>query len=65
MGRSGRDHMGHRDGEGFDGHGIRGRFDDRWDPDPDPSHDLRDIYEDSPDPAERDYLWPETEEDDD
>jgi hypothetical protein len=68
MGRGGRDRMGHRGAEGFGGHGIRGSYDDRRDPvnpDQDPSHDLRDIYEDPADPAGRDYLWPENEEDDD
>jgi hypothetical protein len=59
--------MGNRGGEGFGGHGIRGNYDDRWDPvnpDQDPSLDLRDIYEDSTDHTGRDYIWPENEEDD-
>ena len=65
MGRGTRDRPGHRGSEGVGGQGIRGIHDERWDPDQDPFQDVRDISEDSTDPAGRDYLWPENEEDED
>jgi hypothetical protein len=68
MGRGGRERTRNRGGEGFEGHGVRGRYDDRWDPrhpDQDPCRDLRDMYEETPDPVAEEYLWPEQEEDED
>jgi hypothetical protein len=68
MGRGGRERISHRGGEGFEGHGARGTYNDRWDPlhpDPDPGLDLRDMYEEALGPVTEEYLWPEQEEDED
>jgi hypothetical protein len=57
-----------RGGEGYAGRGIRGSNDDCWDPadmEPDPYRDLKDGFEDLPDPANDDYIWPSTEEEED
>jgi hypothetical protein len=62
MGRGTRDRVGRRGGVGYEGQGVRGSNDDRWDlgnPDHDPSRDLRDMYEDLPDPVNDEYAWPE------
>ena len=64
MGRGTRDRVGRRGGIGYEGHGMRGSYDDRWDPgnpDHDPSRDLRDMYEELPAPASDEYVWPENE----
>jgi hypothetical protein len=64
MGRGSRDRTGRRGGTGYEGRGMRGSHDDRWDPgypDQDPSRDLMDIYEDLPDPLNDEYVWPENE----
>jgi hypothetical protein len=68
MGRGGQERARHRSGEGFHGYGARDTSDSRWDPqhpDHDTSRDLRDIYENVPDPVTEDYIWPEQEEDED
>ena len=62
MGRGTRDRVGRRGGAGYEGHGVRGSNDDRWDPgnpDHDPSRDLRDMYEDLPEPVNDEYVWPD------
>lgn len=64
MGRGTRERVGRRGAVGFEGHGVRGSNDDRWDPgnpDRDPSRDLMDIYEDPQDPVNDEYVWPEIE----
>jgi hypothetical protein len=67
MGRGERESA-RRGGEGYAGRGIRGSNDDRWDPadmERDPYRDLKDGFEDLPDPANDDYIWPGTEEEED
>lgn len=67
MGRGGRDSAGHRGGKGYEGHGVRGSNDNRWEPettDHDLYHDLRDMYEDLPDPVTDEYMWPQNEDED-
>jgi hypothetical protein len=59
---------GHRGGEGYQGQGVRGSNDDRWDP-ADPEHDpyrnLRQDEEDLPYPANDEYIWPTIEDEED
>jgi hypothetical protein len=67
MARAKKSRAGHQGGARYGGQGRQGGHDDRWDPlnpYPDPRRDLRDLYEDQPDPAEEDYIWPETGDDD-
>jgi hypothetical protein len=64
MGRGERE-WGHRGGEGYQGYGIRGSNDERWDPmDPenDPQRYLIDDDEGLQDPANDEYIWPTPEE---
>jgi hypothetical protein len=61
MGRSIRGLAGHRGGRGGAGQGARHSNDDRYDPKKwyqDPSHDLRDLYEDLQGPDNDQYVWP-------
>ena len=56
----------HRWGEGYKDRGIRGGRDEPWDPlDPelDPFREMRE--EDFLDPANEEYIWPGTEEEED
>ena len=67
MGRGER-YSGHRGGEGFKGHGVRGSNDDRRnpvEPENDPYRDLRDNDEDQPDLTNNEYIWPIIEEEED
>jgi hypothetical protein len=57
-----------RGGGGYSGRGVRGSKDDRWDPvdmERDPYRDLKEGFEDLPDPANDDYIWPSVEEEED
>jgi|WetSurMetagenome_2_1015567.scaffolds.fasta_scaffold00099_33 hypothetical protein len=68
MGRGGQGRSGDRGSNTFEDQGARNTYDNRWDPrhpDQDPSRDIRDIYEEAPDPVTEEYLWPEQEEDED
>jgi hypothetical protein len=67
MGRCIRERVGNRGGKGFGAESGRGNYDNQWDrenPDPGPCRDVRDIYEDQPDPASDEYLWPDNEDED-
>ena len=67
MGRGERE-SGSRDGNGYVERGIRGSNDDCWDPvdmERDPYRDLKEGFDDLPDPANDDYIWPSTEEEED
>jgi len=68
MGRGGRERARPRGGAIAGGKGPQGEHDKQWDPDhpdQDPCRDLRDMYDDTPDPAADEYLWPEQEEEED
>ena len=67
MGRGHRE-GGHHGGEGFQGQDVRGSDDERWnpvDPDLDPFRELMGEEENFPNPANDDYIWPMTEEEED
>jgi hypothetical protein len=67
MGRGHRD-GGHHRREGFPGKDVRGINDERWDPvdpDLDPFRELMGEEENFPNPANDDYIWPMTEEEED
>jgi len=60
--------MGHRGGEGYTGHGVRGSTDERWDPaDPmqDPCRFLREEQEELLYPANDEYIWPTPDDEED
>jgi hypothetical protein len=68
MGRNIRDRAGNRGGKCFGGVNGRGNYRDSRDqenPDHGPCHDVRDIYEDQPESASDEYVWPENEEEED
>ena len=68
MGKSIRDRAGNRSDKGFSEDRERGNYDDPWErefQERDPSHDVRDIYEDPPESAGDDYVWPDSEDRDD
>lgn len=65
MMRGGKRRAGHRGGEGYAGHGIRGSRDDQWDshnPEDDP---LRVPEYEGQDPASDEYVWPQFDEEED
>lgn len=67
MGRGKRE-SGTGGGEGYKGCGVRGSDDKPWDPadpDQDPYRIIRDDFEDLPDPANDDYIWPTIEDEPD
>ena len=68
MVRGGKSRAGHRGGEGYAGHGVRGSRDDAWDPvssDEDPLRDLRMPDDDGMDTTSDEYVWPQFEEEED
>jgi len=68
MGKTIRDRAANRSGKGFAGQNGRGNYGDPWggeSPEQDPFRDVRDIYEDQPESASDDYVWPENEDNDD
>jgi hypothetical protein len=59
---------GHTGGEGYMVRGIRGCNNDPWDRvdmERDPYRDLKDGFEDLPDPMKDEYIWPGSEEEED
>ena len=68
MGKTIRDRAANRSGKGFAGQSGRGNYGDPWggeSPEQDPFRDVRDIYEDQPESAGDDYVWPDSEDRDD